>query len=182
MNAAQVIHLLSTAPFCIKAFTWYMRTTSSWRQEEAEEPLQDSAGPCRSRPSPGLLLQVWPPSPIVSANNPPAQGHLPSQDPQPTSHLNWCSRELRILEEKRSASFSRLREYSSSISAFLRKNSCKSCNSCSRDSDCCSRHLNCSTSCVRISVGGKDLTIRQWHWTAVTHTPQSPARAPVLPY
>ncbi|KAL0600224.1 hypothetical protein AAY473_030101 [Plecturocebus cupreus] len=46
-----------------------------------------------------------------------------SVHPYPTSYLNWCSRELRILEEKRSASFSRLREYSSSISAFRRKNS-----------------------------------------------------------
>lgn len=123
-------------------------------------------------------LFVWP---IASASNPPAQHRLPSQDPQPISHLNWCSRELRILEEKRSASFSRLREYSSSISAFLRKNSCKSCSSCSRDSDCCSRHLNCSTSCVRISVGGKELNIRRWLETAVDPYPsEPPAGAPVL--
>lgn len=65
---------------------------------------------------------------------------------QAPPYLNWCSLELRILEENRSASFSRLLEYSSSISAFLRKNSCRSCSSCRRDSDCCSRHLNCSTS------------------------------------
>lgn len=79
-----------------------------------------------------------------------AQCSAPLHPVMPT-YLNWCSREPRILEEKRSASFSRLREYSSSISAFLRKNSCRSCSSCRRDSDCCSRHLNCSTSCVRIS-------------------------------
>lgn len=89
-----------------------------------------------------------------AVNLPPTPSHcLPSPRPLAPSHLNWCSRELRILEENRSASFSRLREYSSSISAFRRKNSWRSCSSCSRDSDCCSKHLNCSTSCVRISAG-----------------------------
>ena len=69
------------------------------------------------------------------------------------TYLNcWCSLELRILEENLSASFSKLREYSSSISALRRKNSCRSCSSWIRDSDCCSKHLNCSTSWLRISV------------------------------
>lgn len=69
------------------------------------------------------------------------------------THLNcWCSLELRILEENLSASFSKLREYSSSISALRRKNSCRSCSSWIRESDCCSKHLNCSTSWLRISV------------------------------
>lgn len=68
------------------------------------------------------------------------------------THLNsWCSLELRILEENLSASLSKLREYSSSISALRRKNSCRSCSSWMRDSDCCSKHLNCSTSWLRIS-------------------------------
>lgn len=168
-------HLFSIASFCMEAisiFTWYMRTASSLSQEEAAEPLQDLAGQdaalaCSS--GFGLLHPL-----CLPTVPPPAQCCLPSQDPQPTSHLNWCSRELRILEEKRSASFSRLREYSSSISAFLRKNSCKSCSSCSRDSDCCSRHLNCSTSCVRISVGSKELSIRLWLGTAVDpHPPRA---------
>lgn len=69
------------------------------------------------------------------------------------THLNcWCSLELRILDENLSANFSKLREYSSSISALRRKNSCRSCSSWIRDSDCCSKHLNCSTSWLRISV------------------------------
>lgn len=68
------------------------------------------------------------------------------------THLNcWCSLEQRILEENLSANFSKLREYSSSISALRRKNSCRSCSSWIRDSDCCSKHLNCSTSWLRIS-------------------------------
>lgn len=91
-----------------------------------------------------------------------APSHLPqalaAACPRNSTYLNWCSLELRILEEKRSASFSRLREYSSSISAFLRKNSCRSCSSCRRDSDCCSRHFSCSTSCVRISAGTRHST------------------------
>lgn len=57
----------------------------------------------------------------------------------------------RIFDENLSASFSRLREYSSWISALRRKNSCRSCNSWIRASDCCSRHLNCSTNWLRIS-------------------------------
>ena len=56
------------------------------------------------------------------------------------------------MEENLSVSFSKLREYSSWISALRRKNSCRSCSSWIRDSDCCSRHLNCSTSWLRISV------------------------------
>lgn len=100
--------------------------------------------------SPCLCSALWP-----TAH--PPQRCLPSPRTLAPSHLNWCSRELRILEENRSASFSRLREYSSSISAFRRKNSWRSCSSCSLDSDCCSKHLNCSTSCVRISAGrGKE--------------------------
>lgn len=72
------------------------------------------------------------------------------------THLNsWCSLELRILEENLSASLSKLREYSSSISALRRKNSCRSCSSWMRDSDCCSKHLNCSTSWLRISAHWK---------------------------
>lgn len=72
------------------------------------------------------------------------------------AYLNWwCSLELRILEENLSASFSRFLEYSNSISAFLRKNSWRSCRSCNRDSDCCSKHLNCSTNWVRISGSTK---------------------------
>lgn len=145
-----------------------MRTTSSWK---LLNPV-----PCRTLQ---VRIWSWPSWLIVSANSPPAQGHLPSQNPQPTSHLNWCSRELRILEEKRSASFSRLREYSNSISAFLRKNSCKSCSSCSRDSDCCSRHLNCSTSCMRISAGSKELmSIRLGLGTAVDPCPPEPTQSP----
>jgi len=78
------------------------------------------------------------------------------------TYLNcWCSLELRILEENLSASFSKLREYSSSISALRRKNSCRSCSSWMRDSDCCSKHLNCSTSWLRISVHQN--TKEKWH-------------------
>ena len=87
------------------------------------------------------------------------------------THLNcWCSLELRILEENLSASLSKLREYSSSISALRRKNSCRSCSSWIRDSDCCSKHLNCSTSWLRISVHQKRR--QKWYestvYTAVT--------------
>lgn len=82
------------------------------------------------------------------------------------THLNcWCSLELRILEENLSASFSKLREYSSSISALRRKNSCRSCSSWIRDSDCCSKHLNCSTSWLRISVHQK--TRQKWYDSTV---------------
>lgn len=119
--------------------------------------------------------------PFSLATNCPPTPALPpiTPHPWPLSHLNWCSRELRILEEKRSASFSRLREYSSSISAFLRKNSWRSCSSCSRDSDCCSRHLNCSTSCVRISTGrGKERGIRLVMWTAVGPTQLTQCQRP----
>lgn len=98
------------------------------------------------------LLHFWTvqlQSVFEAVSGPPLWSVFPLEPP---AYLNWCSLELRILEEKRSASFSRLLEYSSSISAFLRKNSCRSCSSCRRDSDCCSRHLNCSTSWVRISA------------------------------
>ena len=82
------------------------------------------------------------------------------------THLNcWCSLELRILEENLSASFSKLREYSSSISALRRKNSCRSCSSWIRDSDCCSKHLNCSTSWLRISVHQN--TKQKWYESTV---------------
>ncbi len=84
------------------------------------------------------------------------------------THLNcWCSLELRILEENLSASFSKLREYSSSISALRRKNSCRSCSSWIRDSDCCSKHLNCSTSWLRISV---HQSTRQKCYQSTVHT------------
>ena len=82
-----------------------------------------------------------------------------SQGYQGGTHLNcWCSLELLIFEENLSASLSKLREYSSSISALRRKNSCRSCSSWMRDSDCCSKHLNCSTSWLRISEHQKNET------------------------
>lgn len=50
-----------------------------------------------------------------------------------------------------SANFSRFREYSISISDFLRKKSCRSWRSCTLISVCCSRHFCCSMSWARIS-------------------------------
>lgn len=69
----------------------------------------------------------------------------------------WCSRLLPPRRpprpEKRSASLSRPREYSSSTSARRRMNSASSCSSSRRNSPCSSRQRNCSLSCQRISVG-----------------------------
>lgn len=50
-----------------------------------------------------------------------------------------------------SANFSKFREYSISISDFLRKKSCRSWRSCTLISVCCSRHFCCSMSWARIS-------------------------------
>lgn len=63
----------------------------------------------------------------------------------------WWSLVLLVLAMKRSASFSKLREYSISISDFLRKKSWRSCRSWTLISVCCSRHFCCSTSWARIS-------------------------------
>ncbi len=63
----------------------------------------------------------------------------------------WWSLVLLVLAMKRSASFSRLREYSISISDFLRKKSWRSWRSWTLMSVCCSRHFCCSTSWARIS-------------------------------
>lgn len=64
----------------------------------------------------------------------------------------WWSLVLLVLAMKRSASFSRLREYSISISAFFRKKSWRSCRSWTLISVCCSIHFCCSTSWARISA------------------------------
>lgn len=63
----------------------------------------------------------------------------------------WWSLVLLVFAMNLSASFSRFREYSISISDFLRKKSCRSWRSCTLISVCCSRHFCCSMSWARIS-------------------------------
>jgi len=70
-----------------------------------------------------------------------------------STHLYcWWSLVLRVLAINRSASFSKLREYSLSISAFFLKKSCRSWRSWTLMSVCCSRHFCCSTNWDRISA------------------------------
>lgn len=80
-----------------------------------------------------------------------------------STHLYcWWSLVLLVLAMKRSASFSRLREYSISISDFLRKKSWRSCRSWTLISVCCSRHFCCSTSWARISAHRQKKNISQY--------------------
>lgn len=83
------------------------------------------------------------------------QSRLSPWEQEPESSLPylycWWSLVLLVLAMNLSASFSRFREYSVSISAFFRKKSCRSWSSWTRISVCCSRHFCCSTSWARIS-------------------------------
>lgn len=68
-----------------------------------------------------------------------------------------------------SANFSRFREYSISISDFLRKKSCRSWRSCTLISVCCSRHFCCSTSWARISKKRRTCHSSQWKQMRTEH-------------
>lgn len=68
-----------------------------------------------------------------------------------------------------SANFSRFREYSISISDFLRKKSCRSWRSCTLISVCCSRHFCCSMSWARISNKRRTCHTSQWKQMRTEH-------------